>query len=753
VTGAIRGASFGNDSKAAVPGIALAPPPADVVWVQLARARLAAELDWLRTMLAEEVECFRTGRRRSQQAFLGFTIDDDEVDRLSSDPVELSAARPPGGGQERSEAVRAARRRADDAAHTVASSGHVDGLDRLAKRFSLDADERVVLLLAAAPDLDDRFEMLCAYLHDDIGRRRPSVGLALKLLGHSLGERWEAGRCFDRGATLARHGLVRVEGDGPFLSRPLAVDDRVVEELLDRTGSVDARLAGWVTIMTPEESIDDCLPPSLELLAERWHTGAGPLAPRVALLDGSGAADAASALAVRSGRPALHVHLGGLARSDCDVAEATRTLAREAALREAALVVADGEALLPALDHDHRTAVVRDEVIRLLNAPPTPMIVVCDRGWPDGVVLSGVVAERHTVAVEDFAARRARWAAALEGQGLAAPATEVDTVAALFALSPGQIQRAAAHAAQATPRPAASQPQAVSGALAEAARRQLVHGLRGIARRLEADVGWDDLVVAPATGRQLRELATVMRSRHLLADTPSVALRSRGLSFLFAGPSGTGKSLTAAVLAGELGLDLYSIDLATVVSKYIGETEKQLQKVFDAARSSNAILFFDEADALFGKRSEVSDAHDRYANIEVAYLLQQMEAYDGLAILATNLSSNIDDAFTRRIHQVVEFAFPDAKLRERLWEVMLRGASLADDVDVSALAQRFELAGGNIRNCAVHARLLAAAAGTAIGQREVIVAVAREYQKLGKHPSQTEFGDRFADVLKLLGGS
>jgi hypothetical protein len=712
--------------------------------VTLARARLAAELDWLRLVLAAEVERFRAGRRRSPEAFLGFTIDDAEVDHLLTDPVHLSATSP---WREHDDAVRTARRRADDAAHTAAASGHVDGLQRLAGRFGLDAGDQVLLLLAAAPDLDDRFEMLCAYLHDDIGRRRPSVGLALKVIGGDLGARWAAGARFDRGAALARHGLVRVDGDGPVLSRALAVDDRIVDELLDRVGSVDARLAGWVSLVAPEDSRADCLGPSLRELADRWHAATAPGAAGVALLDGRGASDAASTLAAQSGRPALHVRLAALARSDSDVAEAISMLAREAALRTATVVINDGEALLPRPDHDHRAATVRDQVTRLLAAPATPIVVVCDVGWPDGVVLDGVFAERHTVDVEAFPARRDQWAAALAEVKLCAAPAEIDSVAALFALSPGQIQRAAAQAARNTQTPAAP------GSLADAARRQLAHGLGGLARRLEADVGWDDLVVAPATARQLRELATVVRARHLLADTRSVALRSRGLSFLFAGPSGTGKSLTASVLAADLGLDLYAIDLATVVNKYIGETEKQLRRVFEAARSSNAILFFDEADALFGKRSEVSDAHDRYANIEVAYLLQQMEAYDGVAILATNLSGNVDDAFTRRVHQVVEFAFPDPTLRARLWDVMLRGATVADDVDICALAQRFELAGGNIRNCAVHARLLAAAAGTPIGHRELIVAVAREYQKLGRHPSQTEFGDRFGDILELLGGA
>jgi SpoVK/Ycf46/Vps4 family AAA+-type ATPase len=215
----------------------------------------------------------------------------------------------------------------------------------------------------------------------------------------------------------------------------------------------------------------------------------------------------------------------------------------------------------------------------------------------------------------------------------------------------------------------------------------------------------------------------------------------KGINVLFAGQSGTGKTMAAEIIAADLGLELYKIDLSSMVSKYIGETEKNLDRVFSAAREANAILFFDEADALFGKRSEVKDAHDRYANIEVGYLLQKMEEYDGVVILATNLRKNMDEAFVRRLHVAIDFPFPEEEDRLRIWRKAYPAeAPLDADVDLAFLARQFKLAGGNIRNIALLSAFLAAEDGAAIGMRQIVRAVRREYQKLGKLVTGSEFG-------------
>jgi SpoVK/Ycf46/Vps4 family AAA+-type ATPase len=215
---------------------------------------------------------------------------------------------------------------------------------------------------------------------------------------------------------------------------------------------------------------------------------------------------------------------------------------------------------------------------------------------------------------------------------------------------------------------------------------------------------------------------------------------SYGVSALFAGAPGTGKTMAAEVIARELGLDVYKIDLSGLVSKFIGETEKNLERVFSEAESSNAILFFDEADAVFGKRSEVKDAHDRYANIETSYLLQRMEAYDGVTILATNLRANLDEAFTRRLHAIIDFPFPDAAQRLQIWKALLpTTAPIAGEVDLDLLARRFKIAGGSIRNVWVAAAYLAAAQGDAITMQHLLHATRRELQKLGRLTDERDF--------------
>jgi SpoVK/Ycf46/Vps4 family AAA+-type ATPase len=253
---------------------------------------------------------------------------------------------------------------------------------------------------------------------------------------------------------------------------------------------------------------------------------------------------------------------------------------------------------------------------------------------------------------------------------------------------------------------------------------------------------WADLVLPPVTLRQVKTIAAAIKNQHIVYSGWGFERRiasGKGLKVLFAGASGTGKTMTAGIIARDLGLDLYKIDLSGIVSKYIGETEKNLDRIFQAARRSNAILFFDEADALFGKRSEVKDAHDRYANIEVAYLLQKVEEHAGPVILASNLSKNIDQAFSRRMHYVVEFPLPDETHRERLWRGMFPAQTpLAAEVDFSFLAKQFPISGGDIQNVALDAAFLAAEDGRVITMKHLVRAIARQMVKQGKIPSATE---------------
>ncbi|HET6522181.1 MAG TPA: ATP-binding protein, partial [Geminicoccaceae bacterium] len=336
------------------------------------------------------------------------------------------------------------------------------------------------------------------------------------------------------------------------------------------------------------------------------------------------------------------------------------------------------------------------------------------------------------------AERRRLWRERLADAGLRAGDGELDGLAELFGLTPGQIGDAVSAAAGALAwREAGGESDGGDArALFAAARAQVGEVLAGLADRLEQPWGWDDIVLPDEALAQLHDICRRVVHKRRVLDGWGMGRKlplGRGVAALFAGPSGTGKTMAAAILGRELGLDVYRIDLSRVVSKYIGETEKNLGRVFDAAERASVVLFFDEAEALFGKRSEVKDAHDRYANIEIGYLLQRMESYPGTTVLATNLRHHVDEAFLRRLQVVVEFPMPSEADRLRLWRRMFPPeAPLAADTDLDALAREVRLAGGNIRNIALAAAFGAAADGRPIGMEHLWLAAAREHRKLGR---------------------
>jgi hypothetical protein len=329
-------------------------------------------------------------------------------------------------------------------------------------------------------------------------------------------------------------------------------------------------------------------------------------------------------------------------------------------------------------------------------------------------------------------------AASLNGQ--------LEAVASQFPLDVLDIERAG-HAVRAGAALAAESADGVDQQnlgplLWEACRSETRRPLDSCAQRIETRARWDDIVLPEAQAWTLREISAHVRQRSRVYDSWGFAargLRGLGITALFAGPSGTGKTLAAEIVARELSLDLYRIDLSRVVSKYIGETEKNLRRVFDAAEEGGAVLLFDEADALFGKRSEVRDSHDRYANIEVSYLLQRMEAYRGLAILTTNMRAALDTAFLRRLRFVVTFPFPDASLRARIWARIFPPQTPTEGLDVVKLA-RLNLAGGNIRNIALNAAFLAADRNEPVRMRHLLQSTRSEYLKIEKSLSESEIG-------------
>ncbi|MEA1991063.1 MAG: ATP-binding protein, partial [Thermodesulfobacteriota bacterium] len=343
------------------------------------------------------------------------------------------------------------------------------------------------------------------------------------------------------------------------------------------------------------------------------------------------------------------------------------------------------------------------------------------------------------------------WARSLDGDTSLASDVDMSALANKFRFSGGQILDAAVTARNLVRWRDPENGHVTLDDLYSACRLQSNRKLATLAQKITPHYKWNDIILPSDRLEQLKEICNYVKYRSLVYDEWGFDLKlsmSKGLNALFAGPSGTGKTMAADIMAGKLGLDLYKIDLSTVVSKYIGETEKNLARIFAEAETSNSILFFDEADALFGRRSEVRDSHDRYANIEISYLLQKMEEYQGVVILATNLRKNMDDAFVRRMHFTIEFPFPTENDRRRIWaRIWPDDTPRSPDLDLDFMASRFEVAGGNIRNIALAAAFLAADDGGAVNMVHLSRAIQREFQKMGKVVMGTEFGEYAEHVV------
>jgi ATPase family protein associated with various cellular activities (AAA)/winged helix domain-containing protein len=596
-------------------------------------------------------------------------------------------------------------------------------LGRAAELLGLDALDAAVLGLCVAAELSPRYGRLMAYLHDDVTRKLPSPGLVSRLLAVDGTSPRDVLERFGRDAPLRRRGALRLleeRGPVPLGERPVKVAEAlaafVVGAALDEPGR-DGRLR------RREMPAHD--PGRAGIVAELR----GLLAIRTALPLIVTGPDAAELLAVASGRPLMLVDVADLGDAD---------LVRDAALLsalEGRAICLDG---LEALDPGERRKAVRAMAARPERA------VICAPNADAAVALGERTAIVVSAPAPSYAERRAAWAALAGG--------DVEDVAAKFRLSVGQIAEAAEVARHAAAAEGADVPSPAH--LDMGARRASTTGVGELATRLEPLFGWDELVLPERPLEILRSISAYLRHRDLVLSGwgyERAVGGGQGLKVLFAGESGTGKTMAGQVLARELGLDLFRIDLATVVSKYIGETEKNLDRIFDAAEGSNAILFFDEADALFGKRSEVSDSHDRYANIEVAYLLQRMELYPGAVILATNFRHNLDEAFLRRLDFLIDFPFPEPEDRERIWRLVLpEQAPREDDLDLPFLATQFKLSGGGIRNASMAAAFMAADEGVPIGMRHLVRGVALEYGKLGRLTLETDF-ERFHSFVRPRG--
>ncbi|MGZ4179354.1 MAG: ATP-binding protein [Solirubrobacteraceae bacterium] len=618
----------------------------------------------------------------------------------------------------------------DDQALTLAGDlGAQDAdpaLETAVDRLGLDALDAAVLAVCAAPELHPRYGRLYAYLQDDVTRRLPSPRLVASLLTGDGVESHHVLACFAPNARLVAVGAVRIlvpDQAVPLADRPVKLADRLAAFILGAgTGLLEAgapvalrRVALQPGIVGRDESVAD-VARSLQAETHLPLVVCGP--------------DASAIVATAAGRPLVLLDV--------------RDLERPRALADATLAAALEHALLCFDGLEDLNAGERSRLLEQIDSRPERSVLI-GRTRREAQAL----ADRTVLLVElpfpSFAERRLAW----EGFSGAAGATDV---AAKFRLSIEQIVAAAEVSRVAARTRGLDTPEAAD--LDLGARHASSSRLGDLAARLSPGYSFDDLVLPDRQRDLLRSISAYLRHRDRVLSEwgyERTVARTQGLKVLFAGESGTGKTMAAQVLAAELGLDLFRVDLATVVSKYIGETEKNLERIFTAADGSNAILFFDEADALFGKRSEVSDSHDRYANIEVAYLLQRMELYPGAAILATNFKRNIDDAFVRRLDFVVDFPFPEADDRKKIWRLVLpQDAPVADDIDLDFLATQFKLSGGAIRNCSLAAAFRAADENGEISMGHLVRAVAQEYGKQGRLTLEADF-ERFHELIRVPG--
>jgi hypothetical protein len=606
------------------------------------------------------------------------------------------------------------RREPDEETSATDSSSALDALSTL---FGLTSFERRIVLLCAGMELDGDFANSCAAAPGSGGNPWPSFGLALAAFPDA---HWDA---LANNAPLRRWRIIEICGDGPLAHSRLRVDERILF-FLTGVWQLDARLVSLVEPLREIPEIADSQRAVLDRLESAWKSAfdTGPPLPALQLCgpDAGATRSLANALAARLSIDIFRLPAALLPLNLSELENLHRIWEREAILRNAALLLDCDR--FETSDTSHAMA-----IDRWIEMTRTPLLISTRDSRPD--------IERPLLSVEvrrpTSSEQRAAWQRVLGKRGGSFNG-QLERLVSQFDFSAAAISSTAQSLGETT-----------ASKLWDACRLRARPRLQDLAQHIVSRATWADIVLPAAQIQTLQTVALQVRYRARVCDEWGFAEKSNrglGLSGLFAGPSGTGKTLAAEVLANELELDLFRIDLSTVVSKYIGETEKNLRRVFDAAEEGGAILLFDEADALFGKRSEVKDSHDRYANVEISYLLQRMEAYRGLAILATNMKEALDPAFLRRLRFVVLFPFPDQAQRAEIWRRIFPAKTPTDSLDIDGLA-RLSISGGNIRNIALNAAFAAAGSEEPVRMPHLLGAVRLEYEKLEKPLTHTELGN------------
>lgn len=603
-------------------------------------------------------------------------------------------------------------------------------IDKLTRIFHLSETEAQILSIIAAHEFDPTFRARFSVLiqQGELGpiRYTDLVSYFQKELSGLNAAVCSSSPLFFWGLLNSGPGPISI-ADGPYL-----IDSRM-RGYLTGANSIDARLSASLSSLEKCYSLtglhfDPAHRKKVIALGEVWKLRDARKFAVFSGPSGCGQLESAAWLAGELQISAYSLNLENLRFNNSGEQEHRLLLAlREAALAGALLVIRD-----PAVESSLGSAAA--EVIRHASWLDIP-IVLCVESHTIPVKWARHAPQHVRFDSPGVNARKALWEDALVGYTVSNDISAQE-LAQRYRLTMQQIYEAVKIAAAQSVfnrANAASVSQLELTEIVLACRALSQSGLSSLAKKMETNFSWGDLVLQSDVVVHLKQLADHVRHRDRVFENwkyGRIHTGASGVHALFSGSPGTGKTMAASIIANELGLELYRIDLATVVSKYIGETEKNLSRIFDEARNSNAIIFFDEADALFGKRSEVKDAHDRYANIEVSYLLQKIDEYDGLTILASNMVGNLDDAFRRRLHYIIEFPMPNESERETIWRLAITRETPTDsDLDYGFLASRLKLSAAGIKSVALRAALLAASKERAVSMRDIVEAVRREYQK------------------------
>ena len=641
---------------------------------------------------------------------------------------------------------------------TNTSSGIINlPFNKLSNYFSLNPFEEQCLIICLAPELDDKYEKLYAYLHDDITRKKPTISLAFDLLCPTFQIKVSARAFFSPQAPLQKYRLLQVvdamsDSCAGLPCRWIKIDDRIADYLLG-LDTLDARLFSMTRLVSqpsrPEQvtTQEDLQARTRRLVrahfekttSEKSHLMFGLSGPA-----GTGKISLAASVSNDVGQALLVADVGRMLNASLPFEEMIWLFGREGTLQSAALCLEGIDCLLT--DEEQNSSRLQALLEMIKSFSPLTFFCSCRPWRPHGLLPNQIFIDL-VFPVPDVNIRKRLWQESLKGMPSFTNSIDCGALADKFRFSPGQIEEAVVTARYLAKLHSSDTEQISSEHLHAVCRALSNTRLSSSANKINPIYTMQDIVLPPDPMRQLMELCSQARCRHIVYGEWGFDHKfslGKGLAALFSGPSGTGKTMAAEVIANELQLDLYRIDLSQVVSKYIGETEKNLDRIFTEAQTSNAILFFDEADALFGKRSEVKDAHDRYANIEIGYLLQKMEEYEGITILATNLSANMDEAFVRRLQITVEFPFPDEEYREKIWRSIFPAElPLSKEIDFAFLANRFKFTGGNIKNIAFTSAFYAAERRETVTMNHILQSVRREMQKMGRICTKAELGDYY----------